>query len=281
MGHTDKKTASVSVVVNYSTNEACFIEALLEQCRKFSDDIVLSYGTHFYDGTPENMREINRLEKKHGHYVSFAQYSVDTAAPMRDRIGAVHRPTAYWHNLARWTGFLRTSRDWIIFVDADEIPDGYLMYRWLARRGTLDDTEKSMKLACYWYFREPTCQSLTHEDSVLMIHRAHVREDSVFGDAERDLTARAAPGGCTRNVVDPRDSQRVPMWHHFSFVRSRAGLALKISRWAHANDVFKNTPVQSFVDSVYSPAAVEDIVDPVHGYRYRTVPNVYGLNVES
>lgn len=264
------------MVVSYSSNERCFVRPLLEQCLKFSDDVVVAYGSHFYDGTPEDMRHIQELREAYTPLgVSFAMYRVD-AGTEAGRPGVRERPTAYWHNLSRWTGLQASRKDtsFVFLIDADEIPEGDRVRDWLAT-ARLDPT-RCYKNACYWYFKQPVHQATTLEDSILLVPRKLVSDPTnVFGDMERDHTVDRS-GTPPVRMVKGSDGQ--PMWHHFSWVRSREGMMRKVRTWAHANDAFHGdrVDVDAMVASVFANDGVNDVV---HGYDYRTVHNTFGVRL--
>jgi hypothetical protein len=260
-----------SVIINYSSNERAFIRSLLAECLKFSDDIVVSYGSHFYDGVPEDMFHIQSLKDEFQNIVQFVEYSVNLGVEKNAR-GVEHRPTAYWHNLARWTGAnaLKGSHEWVFVIDADEIPEGHLVKDWL--QSTRLDPKCCYKNACYWYFKKPEYQAATLEDSILLIRKQYLlNEDIVFGDQERDhIIARS---GCQLNRMTKNDQGKV-MWHHFSWVRTRQGLTRKVKTWAHANDLYHKdrVDVNKLISTIFADDNVNDIV---HGYTYRRVDNQF------
>lgn len=263
----------VAVLVNYCSNESAFIRPLLDQCSMFSSDIVVSYGSHLYDGTPEDQGHIASLRSMYPT-VQFVEYPVDTSIDLYRQRGVRSRPTAYWHNLARWTGAqaLR-SNGWVFVIDADEVPDGKLVKEWLGRRLSYLKPNECYKVATYWYFKSPVFRSTTLEDSILLIHSSHLTEANVFGDYERDHLIPAS--GCTlrRNT---RGLNGAVMWHHYSWVRSRPQLVHKVKNWAHANDLFKGADAQAIADSIFKTDEPNDIV---HRYSYDRVPNHLGINV--
>lgn len=103
MARITRRVCQVSVIVHYSSIEQASIEAILSQSSKFSDDVVVSYGSHLLDGSPEDLQHIHELSYKHPN-VRFTRYEVDVDLDLSHQPGVVSRPTAYWHNLGRWTG---------------------------------------------------------------------------------------------------------------------------------------------------------------------------------
>lgn len=267
-------TCLVSVIVNYSSNEQASIEALLTQSLKFSNDIVVSYGSHLLDGTPEDKQHIQELSNKYPQ-VQFSQYAVNVNIDMSNQLGVVARPTAYWHNLARWTGLKHLKcRDWVFVVDADEVPDGDLVRVWLRDGLPRLKTNSCYRIANYWYFKKPTFQATVLEDSPLLIHKRLLSKDTIFGDWERNHIIEASQCRLIRNITD---FNSMVLWHHYSWVRSRGGLEHKLRHWAHADDTFAGVNATELIDTIFKDSNVNDFV---HNYDYVTVNNTFGIQVQ-
>jgi hypothetical protein len=258
----------MSVVINYCSNEEIFLDAVLSECQKFSDDIVVSYGSHLYNGTPESKEPILEYKAKYPN-VQFVEYSVNIGLDNKDRIGVINRPTAYWHNLARWTGIQSLkNNEWVFLIDCDEIPEGDKLNVFL-KTFPFDET-KCYKFATYWYFKHPSNQATQYEDSVLCVHKKHLIKETIFGDWERDYTIRKSGLKLERMIM--YDSK--PLFHHYSWVRTKESLRHKISSWAHSNDIFKNADVNSIISFIYKDENVNDIV---HKYNYNKVENKFNI----
>jgi hypothetical protein len=260
----------LSVVISYCSGESAFIDALLTQCVKFSDDVVVSFGDKLYDGRPENTERLDEMRTKFPT-VQFVSYEVDLSLDLSRARGVRARPTAYWHNLARWTGIVRTRHEWVLLIDADEVPEGDRMRDWLAKAAL--NPQCCYKRATYWYFKSARFCATTLEDSVLVMNRRHLTEDTVFGDYERDHAIRSSGAHLVRSVVG---SDGMPLAHHFSWVRSKTGLAHKIANWAHRDDIFKGADVSAIIDYIYRN---DDVNDVVHGYKYVVVPDLFGIGI--
>lgn len=262
-----------SVVINYCSNEKAFIHPLLQQCKIFSEDIVVSYGSHLYDGTPEDRGHIDSLRLSYPE-VRFVEYRVENNIDLSKQRGVRHRPTAYWHNLARWAGVQALKNSgWVFIIDADEIPDGILVKQWLDRRIRYLRANECYKVATYWYFKSPIFRSMTLEDSILLIHHSYLTEENIFGDFERDHLIPASGCMLRRNT---RGLNGAVMWHHYSWVRSRNQLVHKIKNWAHANDIFKGADAEDIVARIFNDDKPNDIV---HRYNYDVVQNKFGISV--
>ena len=218
----------VSVVVSYCSNERAFIDAMLTQCLEFSDDVVVSYGSHLYDGSPEDLDHIGGLFDRYPE-VFFVSYEVDVTREAAQT--HTSRPKARWHNQARWSGVnALTRREWVLFLDADEIPEGAAVRRFLS--GVALDPATCYKFANYWYIGAPTVRATAIEDSVMMMRRDDVTRDLAFGQYERDSMIAGRPS-VRRNVLGVDGEV---MFHHYSWVRTPAQLTHKASFWGHSSD---------------------------------------------
>jgi hypothetical protein len=261
------KMAEIGIVINYCSNERSFLLPIINECLKVTKHIAICYGDKLYDNTPEESDVLLEYCKFKYPSIKFLQYKVDITTPVTELKGVVRRPTAYWCNLARWLGYsaLKTEVDWIMFLDADEIPDGERMHSWLLN--TTLDKAYNYKLANYWYFKLPIYQAKTHEDSILLVHKDQLHEDSVFHDDERDGILKVSGLPQKRMVMGLDDK---PMIHHYSWVRSKTGIATKLRTWAHRDDLFKNVDIQQIVEYIYRNNEVNDCV---HNYQYEIVDN--------
>lgn len=263
--------SSVSVVISYCSKEKYFLRTILSECSKFSDDIVVSFGTHLYNGVHEDITEIQKVAPQFPN-VRFVQYEVSQAN--FDGMGVQHRPQAYWHNMARWTGITNLkTHSWVLLLDCDEIPEGDKFKIWWQRiqHTRILDVNNTFKIANYWYFKDPTNRSQTLEDSVLLIHSKYLSKHNIFGDYERDYLIKQSN---TRLLRQTKGDLGEVMFHHYSWVRSRQGLEHKIKNWGHANEYSNPDQV---IETIFKDDNVNDVI---HHYTYDKVPNIFSLVLE-
>ncbi len=261
----------VSCIISYCSKEKYFLRPMLAQCSKFSEDIVVVFGTHLFDGSIEDVSEIEVLAKVFPK-VQFVEYLV--GPENYDGMGVKHRKQAYWHNMARWTGVQNLKKhDWVLLLDADEIPDGKAFGEWLdnMERKALFNINTTYKIANYWYFKDPTNRARTLEDSVLLIHSKYLSKYNIFGDLERDFTIKSSGTHLVRQV---KGLLSEVLFHHFSWCRSREGLAHKIKNWGHANEFHNPDKV---IEEIYKDDGVNDVI---HGYEYDKVPNLFNISMD-
>lgn len=272
--HVPRLTCLLSVIINYSSNERAYIHPVLSECSQFADEVIVSYGSHLLDGTAEDKGHILNLQSTYPT-VKFVEYHVNLSVDMYSKPGVVARPTAYWHNLARWTAIQNIMcKNWVFVIDTDEIPDGKLVRPW--SQVALPHLEHSdcFKFANFWYFKEAIYQATTLEDSPLLIHYTHLTKSNVFGDLERGQPVAAS--GCNMHAAVTGFDGSV-LWHHFSWVRSRAGLEHKLKHWAHADDMFHNVNASELVAMIFRDENVNDVV---HHYKYVVVNNTFNIQLD-
>ena len=244
--------ASVSAVISYCTNDYRFVGECIAQALRVAEEVVVVCCDHFFDGTPENraLLEQTRRENPRARFVEFP-FDPGRAAPIR-----------YWHNLARLTGIraLGGPSRYVLFLDADEVVEGDLVRAWLGAGGA--GLFKAQKLASYWYFREPSYQATTLEESVLLVRRDRLTEVVLMGPDERESIYKGVGWPRRRGVRGPEG--RV-MAHHYSWVRTKDEMLRKVRTWGHAGD---RDWVRMIEEEFSGPFRGTDFV---HGYQYRTV----------
>jgi tetratricopeptide (TPR) repeat protein len=261
---------TVSVIVNYCSLEREFLPKVLAECAHFASEIVVSVGTHLYNGTEEDPEHIETLKEQYGG-VQFVRYAVDAHIDLTAQQGVERRPHAYWPNVARWTGVQALhAAQWVLFLDADEIPDGRRMRAWLDQ--TPLDIACCYHLANYWYFKSPNNQALTWEQTTILIHRSRFTDEHIFSDRERDSLG-FVPG--IRNCEHVTGLDALPLIHHLSWVRSESVLLTKINTWSHRDQI--SDPVK-YVKHIFSDSSINDIV---HKYRYRYVYNKFHIYINT
>ncbi len=268
-------------VVLYSSHEGVYIDALLRNTHLFSDVVVLAVGARQFDSTPEDVVHLAELHDTFPEVV-LALYPV--RANETDAIAL--------HNRGREYGVVRGRRElvkrgllqqeqqagrgwsnaWFLMLDGDEVPDGARFRQWWrdpATRQRLANASEAYKLANYWLFMLPRLVAEQVEDSVLLVHDAHLTRTALNHPRDRDgiwmansqtlHVHRAVPG-----------LDGLPMFWHYSWVRrTRAALLHKVMTWGHNTD---RTDWRKLVDEAYALVDQGKVPqDFVHGYKLRWV----------
>lgn len=280
----------VETCVSACRLEKPFLRRLLDECLQFSSKVVVSYCDTLYSGEPEDVSYFERLAHEYGEYQEhqdseprciFVKYSIKQYLP--------ETSTNACHNAARKAALsaldearsrenvphLDTARRWILFLDADEIPDGNVFRAWLgAHSGDLRHSQDAFKLGNYWYFLMPTLRADATEDSVLMLRRDHITEDGLNDNRERDGILRRCRAQRVRRMVTGPDG---PMFHHYSWVRSRDDLLTKVTAWGHRADRPWSVLLERAWKEIDSGRQLQR--DFVHGYRLTCVENRHELEL--
>lgn len=260
----------ISVVINFCSMDREFLNICVSECMKFSNDIVVSYGSHFYDGGVEDYEYIKK-EISSNKNIQFIEYEVDITIDLYKQKGVEKRPHAYWHNLARWNGLKATKRsEWVLFLDVDEIPDGERLKAWSME--TQLDKDTNYSLANYWYFKSPNYQATEWEETAKIIYANNITEHSVFGDSERDHLQNTA-GKKTAHFVLGLDA--LPLIHHYSWVRKKEVLLRKIKSWGHKEQIANP---MNYVESIFKNKNINDFV---HNYKYNYVHNQFLIKINT
>ena len=161
----------ISTVISFSTLELRFFDSLIAETKKFSDDIIVVGYDHFFDGTPEYLGIITTLRAKYPELTWLIQ-PWDSS-----------HDSKYWHNFARWSGAGETKNNLVLFLDADEIPEGDLMHKWL--KTDYSDKYDLHTFCCYWYFRSPLYQATSTEMCGLLVDMSKLHKTHFFTRYER------------------------------------------------------------------------------------------------
>jgi hypothetical protein len=241
---------SVAAIINFCTTEARFLKACIEQVRYFAHQIIIPVCDHFFDGKPENRALLEQIYRSFPDclFVEFPYLP--------------NKSPAYLASVSRMVGtqFLHDEIDRLFFVDADEIPEGKKIVSWF---NSSDWAQYSvLKLASYWYFREPRYRAQQWEDAILFVQRKTLDASLLLHERERAAIYDALPGPKKCMVTG---SDGTPLCHHFSWVRTKQELLKKVTSWGHRKD-------RNWVDLVeqeYSgPFRGTDFV---HGYSYQEI----------
>ena len=258
----------LATVVNFCSNEARFFPHCIEQARLFSRQIIVPVCDHFFDGTPERRELLETIYAAFPdcHFIEYPYVPQKIPSRLLKKTSLSH----FWHSLSRFIGvaFLDESIETVLFLDADEVPEGNRMASWLAESDY--QQHLALRLANYWYFREPCYQALHWEDSPVLVQRRALDSERLLHENERDAIYDLLPGPKRRAVTDQEGR---PMIHHFSWVRTQEEMLKKVEAWGHRGDRnWKELVNQEFAKPFRG-------TDFVHGYSYRTVEPPFPISL--
>ncbi len=260
---------SIAAIVNFCSNESRFIGPCLEQAQMFAKQIIVPVCDHFFDGTVENRALLEQVYRAHPHCL-FVEFPFIPAEIPR-RIFKDITPAHFWHSCSRLIGasFLHEDIEAVLFLDADEIPDGARFSEWL---DASDYHHHSvMKMANYWYFREPENQAVTWEDSIVLVQSRALSPEIILRQEERDALYDLLPGPKRRHVTG---ADGKPMFHHYSWVRTKEEMLKKVQTWGHKADC-------NWADLVHKEfTAPFQGTDFVRGYQYKSVTPYFNIRLD-
>lgn len=264
------KKHPISTIVNFCSNESRFLAATLEQALFFSHQVIVPVCDHFFDGTPENRTLLDQIYAAFPKCL-FVEYPY-IPQKIPKKIWKKIDPAHFWHSLSRLIGyqFLDEEIESVLFLDADEVPDGKRFAQWLDCSDYRQHT--ALKLANYWYFRQPCNQALKFEDSIVLVQKRALESEILLHQEERDAIYNLLPGPKRRSVTS---SDGDPMFHHYSWVRTEEEMLKKVRAWGHKGD--RDWP--SLVTEEFSgPFKGTDFV---HGYSYKIVKPFFDVQFET
>jgi len=260
----------VAAVINFCTNESRFLEWVVAEARLFAGQIIVPVCDHFFDGNNENLELLDQIYRSFPD-CTFVQYPF-IPQKIPKRFFKDISPEHFWHSVSRLVAaqFLDPSIETVLFLDADEVPDGKRFQKWLSDSDYHQHV--ALRLANYWYFREPIYQALSAEDSVLLVQRRALENSLLLQDRERDAIYDELPGPKRRKVTD---STGEPMFHHFSWVRTKEEMLKKVTSWGHRSDKDWASLVEKEFSGPFSGT------DFVHGYAFQTIHSPFAIHLET
>jgi hypothetical protein len=232
----------IATIINYCSNDYPFITHTINQAKIFSNQIIVPYCDHFYDGTTENQLLITKTIKKNPQvkFVNFPYNSKTTKNIWRGWQFILRQLThtkvfgpQYWICYARLLGtkHLNPNIKFVLFLDADEVIDGNRFKSWL-------DTQQYLKLnalkpANFWYWRSPQYQATTYEDSALLAKKSYLNKAVFLDHDERNATFNSIPNPKQRIVMG---LDKKPMIHHYGWAKPKQNLLKKVQTWGHSKD---------------------------------------------
>ncbi|OGN63761.1 MAG: hypothetical protein A3E80_01735 [Chlamydiae bacterium RIFCSPHIGHO2_12_FULL_49_9] len=262
-------THPIGAIVNFCSNESRFLKACLEETEKFARQIIVPVCDHFFDGRAENRALLEEIYAAFPKCL-FVEYPfIPDQIPKR--IWKCVNPAHFWHSFSRLAGFtfLQDGIESVLFLDADEVPEGGKVAEWLDCSDYQHHTV--LKMANYWYFREPSNQALKWEDSVVLAQKRAIDPNLLLKEEERDAIFDLLPGPKRRRVAGI-DGE--PMFHHYSWVRTQEEMLAKVSAWGHKKDRDWVALVKKEFERPFSGT------DFVHGYQYRSVSPRFQISFE-
>lgn len=263
------KKHPIATIVNFCSNESRFIRATLEEALLFSIQVIVPICDHFFDGSPENRALLEEIYAAFPEclFIEYPYLPKKIPKKLLQKVDMAH----FWHSLSRLIGFsfLDEGVESVLFLDADEVPDGKKFAQWLDCSDY--GLHTALKLSNYWYFRDPSNQALKYEDSIVLAQRKALEAEIILHQDERDAIYNLLPGPKRRHVAG---SDGKPMFHHFSWVRTKDEMLRKVRAWGHKKDRDWEALV---VEEFSAPFRGTDFV---HGYDYKNIKPPFDIHFE-
>ena len=246
---------TISTIINYCSNDYTFIKECINHALPFSEQVVVSMSTHFFDGIKEN-EDILRKTVVENPNASFIQFSY---------IENLKNCAGGWHNMTRAVGWetLKTKSDYILFLDSDEIVDTEKFLLWLQCFDiSLFD---SYRFLGHWYFRNTCYQATQLEEVSVMIKNSLCSFKFLECCPGERLGMVNIPN--TKVFRSAVDTLNQPMFHHYSWTKTKEQMIRKVKSWGHNKD----RDWVSLIEKEFQRNFDESCHDFVHNYSYRKV----------
>ena len=244
-----------AVVICYCSNDHRFIEKCLDQALLVSNNVIVPISDHLFGGEPENLESISALATKYPQ-VNFSTFEWHPEKFPR-----------YWHNMSRILGnsLVSNEYEWVLFLDADEILEPELFNKFISSDAF--ESHDTYKLGCYWYFRDPTYQATTFEDSPVLVRKQLININPEDASCEREQMFEYL--NVPKQSLVLQDGS--PLVHHFSWVRTKEEMLKKVKNWGHASD----TNWEALVEEEFSRPF--NGTDFIHKYEYTITENKFNI----
>jgi len=255
----------ISSILSYCTIDFKFLEVNIKQLSNFSDEIIIPICTHLFSGELENQDLLKKsidIIKKY----SRCKYVLFDWEGQKENI-------SYYHTMSRKIGTDLSKNNWLLFVDADEIASDNFKTWFLS----VCDTEQSFWMSCYWYFREPIYRSKTLESCGLLVRKQECDWNCNLRSERQQLFP------ILKNLIHGDkililDQNKEPLFHHFSWVRTKEEMLKKVKNWGHSDskDSLKlaKTIEQTIKHEFLRPFNGTDFI---HNYEYDVVDNIFNI----
>jgi len=274
----------ITTTISYCSRDEKFIHKNIHECLKFSDKVIISCCSHFFDGTPDS-NLFGQLNKYINH-PKIIIVGIDW-----DKNSDKYGDCIYWHNKVRYNGYESTKNSgYYLFLDADEIPEGDIFKKYLDS-GEYLNYDIIGDFISYYYFRESTYRSKTLSGVGLLINSNYIKKDFLFTPKERwfyrylDIQAYKI-----NNLLPPKIIERSTfnaeyiktinfngynintkfgqvMFHHYSWVKSKKEMLEKVTSWGHKLEKNWSEIINSHFDKEFDGKCF------VHGWEYESVEN--------
>jgi uncharacterized short protein YbdD (DUF466 family) len=247
----------ITSLISYCSIDNAFIDHTIQQCQVFSQEIIVSSLTHLFTGVPDDLSYLGEMKKKYPE-VKFITSTYEGREPF----------PRFYNCLQRWNGMGVSTKDYILLLDSDEVPEGGLMKKYLQEKEL--SPFDAVSFDCYWYFREPIFRSKKLERCGVIVDKNSITKNLTFNKADRWAYINKGRG---LSVSEHQQFEDRPIFHHYSWVRDKEGMIRKATNFGHRAE----RDWKSLIEEEFShPFNGKDFI---HDYEYETVENIFGIKV--
>jgi len=269
---------NIATVISYCTNDYRWIKPCIDHVLYFSKQVVVPVSDHFFNGEKENEELIEKSieENPSATFIPFEfkpeeyknmnlQRLNDPFTPVKYMVDIDSNEIWFWNQMARLIGFNSLSEDieYVLFLDTDEITDTDRFMKWLNEFPYRD--YNSIRFESFWYFREIRFRAIQTEDwnGITLVKKDKLSEAAFFKHNSERLNFINFVEGNRKVHTMGLDNQ--PMFHHYSWVRTKEEMLKKINSWSHHKDRDWVSLVEEEFKREFVPGRDKDFV---HGYDF-------------
>ena len=263
-----KKT--IRTVINFCTNDYRYLKLCIEAVAPFSEEVIVPVCDHFFNGEKENRYLLNEAYKNNPK-CRFIEYRFPEEKPYGSNPPITTKDVNYkhyMHSTSRYLGFTKSIKttDYTLFIDVDEIVDTERFINWWNK---VDDFSfNALRFYSYFYFRESQyrCKSYFSVNGILV-------KNSVIENPEIILAIGERLGLYLQIQQEPipyiLGLDHKPLFHHYSWVRTKEELEKKVTTWGHAHESDWLDRIQEEYSSSFC------MMDYVFYHRYEKVDPIH------
>lgn len=268
----------IATVINYCTHDYKWLRPCIEHVKEFSTQIIVPSLDHFYNGILED-DELIKKSKEENPGVEFVEFEWnpflykdaglqrlnDPFTPVKYMIDIKGDEAWFWDQMSRLVGFNQVSEDveYVLFIDTDEITDTKRFIEWLDNFPYRD--YNAIRFDSYFYFLEMKYRSLITEEwnGITLLKRSALEQDVFFKHDSCRLNFVNFMPGNRLTKTEGLDGQ--PMFHHYSWVRTKEEMLKKVKSWVHHKDRDWVAQVEAEFKRTFNPQTDTCFV---HNYKY-------------
>lgn len=220
----------ITTIICYCSHDYRYIKKCIDEALVFSKEVIVVVCDHFFNGEKENHALLIQTynENPKAQFLQFAYDEDKLYLPFWDYDSHDDEWVYLWHATARYVGYLYAKSEYLLFLDCDEIVDGRLFARWLKTNNYVDYNVCRFSSYCYFYRADLQSEEFFH--SALITRKDQLNESLIVNPYERYGIFMKMPGAKKSGILSDEGN---PMFHHYSWVKSKEEALNKAKRWGH------------------------------------------------